>query len=316
MSAAPRVPSVLSTDVSGTVVRALVGAGVVASGGWLLWFGAHEWRTVSWECAAGTCATDDFAGAAPVLGILVLAAAVGVLAPLTRRATPGLVVAVGSAAWLAGLQAAVRDHLNTEQGVRRTSIVLGVVLALAVVAAVAGAVRSLGPSTVARARGLTRTWARVTDYEDVDGTRCRATVHFDDDRGVRHAVRTEVPRDAFRHAPRAWYDPARPDDAERLRVVVPGQPLAAAARTARDEAVRALLPLPGDGDGGRDGDRPRARSAGAPSAAPSASSPRPSAPAGTVVDDLERLDRLHRDGALTDEEFATAKARLLADGRR
>jgi hypothetical protein len=306
VSATPQVPSVLSADVSGTAVRALVGTGLAALGAWMLGYAAHEQNTVSWECAAGTCATDDFAGAAPVLGIIVLVVALAVLSPLTRRATPGLVVAVGSGAWLAGLRAAVRDHLATEQEVRRATVVLGVVLALAVVAAAAGAVRSLGPSTLARARGLTRTWARVGDYENVGGSRCRATVHFDDAHGVRHSVRTEVPRDAFRHAPHAYYDPTRPDDPDRLRVVVPGQPLTAAARTARDEAVRVLLPLPEDDLASQP---PGASGSSASSASPAPSASR----AGSVVDHLERLAALHRDGVLTDAELAAAKARVLDD---
>ncbi|MCP4804041.1 MAG: SHOCT domain-containing protein [Proteobacteria bacterium] len=33
--------------------------------------------------------------------------------------------------------------------------------------------------------------------------------------------------------------------------------------------------------------------------------------AGGLVDQLERLTRLHRDGDLTDEEFTLAKGRLL-----
>lgn len=41
--------------------------------------------------------------------------------------------------------------------------------------------------------------------------------------------------------------------------------------------------------------------------------PLPPAPKGGLVDQLERLARLHRDGDLTDEEFARAKARVLSD---
>jgi hypothetical protein len=50
-----------------------------------------------------------------------------------------------------------------------------------------------------------------------------------------------------------------------------------------------------------------------PIAAPPASrSPAPAPRAdGWLVDELERLVRLHTDGMLTDAEFAAAKARLL-----
>src|SRR5205823_1454142 len=38
------------------------------------------------------------------------------------------------------------------------------------------------------------------------------------------------------------------------------------------------------------------------------------APATSTVEELSRLAELHRQGALTDEEFASAKAKLLAEG--
>jgi hypothetical protein len=44
----------------------------------------------------------------------------------------------------------------------------------------------------------------------------------------------------------------------------------------------------------------------APAPAPSAAAPTPS-----VLDQLNQLNRLHKQGALTDEEFRAAKAKLL-----
>ena len=49
-----------------------------------------------------------------------------------------------------------------------------------------------------------------------------------------------------------------------------------------------------------------AQSAPAPAAAPAAASD------GDVTDELTKLASLHSDGVLTDEEFAAAKAKLLA----
>jgi hypothetical protein len=41
---------------------------------------------------------------------------------------------------------------------------------------------------------------------------------------------------------------------------------------------------------------------------------RPAPPGGDMVDTLSRLAELNKAGALTDEEFAAAKARILASG--
>ncbi|WP_199731980.1 SHOCT domain-containing protein [Cellulomonas triticagri] len=304
MSTAPDLPPSLRTDPSRMLVRLLVGLAVAAAGAWLIRYGTYEQTLVSWECFAGTCATDDFAGAAPILGVLVLLGAVAALSPVTRQATVGLLVVVGSGAALLGWSAAVRDGLNTDEALRRPTAIVWTVLGIGAVAAVVGAVRSLGRSTAARVRGLVPAWARVRDYEGIDGRRCHATVHFADASGTRHAVRTVVPQDAFKHAPVAYYDPERPDDPARLRVVVPAQPLMAAVRTEREAAVRRLLPLPDDDLVSTPPRTPR-----------TASRPAASERAGadpSVVDALERLRDLHTTGALTDDEYAAAKSRLLA----
>lgn len=306
MTSEPRTPTVPDAlgRTSGTPVVAVL---VAALGCWLLWFGAHESSLVTWSCAAGRCASDDPASAAPVAGALLLAGAGALLAPVARWASPGLVVAAGCGALLRGWSDAVRDHLNTDQNLRLERGIATGVLVVAVVVVVAGAVPVVRRSGLRDAlRGRRSTWARLRDHERVDERWCRATVHFDDHDGVRHAVRTTVPQAAFAHAPRVWFDPARPDDPERVRVVVPPQPLSAAGRVARDAAVRALLPLPGD-------DRPGAGAAGrtgAPGTA-SAGAPRTCDPGAGVVEELERLHALHSAGALTDAEFAAAKRRVL-----
>lgn len=315
MTTAPDASSVLSRSAARTAGTALAAVALGAAAWWLLRLGAHDATLVRWECFAGTCATDDFAGAAPVLGGLVLLGAGATAAPLTRRATPGLAVVLGSGALLAGWSAAVADGLTTEQAVRRPVLIAALVLALGLVAALWGGVRVLrGSGLPARLGGRTGAWARVRDYESAPGPVVGATVHFDDARGVRHAVRARVPRDAFQHPPRAYYDPERPDDAERLVVVVPSPPLTAGARRARELAVRALVPLPEDDlPGGGPGTRGRTGSAGAPSAGrPGTSSPAGGRGTASVVDALERLQALRASGALTEEEYAAAKARVLA----
>lgn len=50
-------------------------------------------------------------------------------------------------------------------------------------------------------------------------------------------------------------------------------------------------------------------------ALPSAPLPSPSPSANGLVDELERLADLHRSGALTDDEFAELKRRLIAEAR-
>lgn len=311
---APPVVPVVPGGVPRALLRLVAGLGVAAVGWWMLRLGAHDATLVRWECAAATCATDDFAGGAIPLGALVLAVAAALVLPLLREATTGVLLTVASSALLAGWTGAVADGLTSSDAVRWQIRVSAAVLVVGVVATVVGAVRVVRRSGVpARLSGRTGTWARVRDYENVDGTRCRATVHFDDARGVRHAVRTEVPRDAFRRPPRVYYDPLRPDDADRLRVVVPSAPLTASARQAREQAVRVLLPVPEDDWAGG---TPPATAAEAPdpgrraggttvSSTSRSSSTRTSL---SVVEALERLHALHVSGALTDEEYAAAKA--------
>lgn len=306
-----------------TFTRLATAAALGALAWWLLWLGAHDATLVRWSCAAATCATDDFAGAGYALGGMALLGTAAVLSGVARGATPGLVVALGAGALRTGWTGAVADRLNTAEAVRWPVLVTTVLVAVGLVWAVVGGVRSARRAGLTPAvAGLTGTWARVRDYEDVDGVRCRATVHFADASGVRHAVRTEVPRDAFRHPPRAYYDPTRPDDPTRLRVVVPAPPATAAARRDRDAAVRLALPLPDDDAPG--GTTPAAATAGAPAGGPgvaatSGASARvpaggPGGPGGgpaSLVGELERLHALHASGALTAEEYARAKERVL-----
>lgn len=73
----------------------------------LLHHGAREWNLVRWECAAASCASDDFASVTPGLGggLLLLAALMSRRA--TRRASFGLALVVAAGALLWGWHDAV-----------------------------------------------------------------------------------------------------------------------------------------------------------------------------------------------------------------
>lgn len=303
----PADPSI-GPSTGGTLLRAALAVALLALGGWLLHLGTHESSLVQWECAAGTCASDQLASAAPFLGVLVLAAAATIALGFLGRATVGLLLAYGAGAALLGWRDAVADGLNTETAVRRPALLVTVLLVVGLVAGVVGGVQSLRRTgLLARLSGRRAAWARVTDYDtDAEG-RVLATVHFDDDRGLRHAVRTVVPRDAFKRPAQALYDPERPDDPARLRVVLPGQPATAAARREREQAVRVRVPLPTD-------DLSSARPAPAARPARGTSTPATAGGATDLVAALDRLRVLHEQGALSDEEFAAAKAAVLRPG--
>lgn len=323
---------------------ALLGVAVAALGGWLLHLGARDASLVRWECAVSTCGTDDLAGAAPVLGILALVVAAGLLVRTLRTVAPPLLMLIGSGAALLGWRDAVDQGLVTADAVQTWQTVVGLVAAVTLVATVLATIRELRRSSGYWVLlGRRSTWGRVSDYAS-DGT---ATVHFDDASGNRYSVRMPVPRDAFKRAPRVYYDPVAPTDLGRLRVGMPGQPLTATARRDQFDAVRRLLPLPGDDlgsdattamhiapDGSRtttttgdygtrsttvapDGTRTTTTIApdGTRTSRSSTSRTSTSRTSTETITDvsvaLERLSALHRDGSLSDEEFAAAKAAVL-----
>jgi hypothetical protein len=226
---------------------ALAAVALLTLGWWMLRLGAHEASLVRWDCGGGSCATNDFAGAAPSLGgmAIVLGALLG--AGVVRWVAPAVAAVVATSALLLGWRGAVAEGLVTAGAVRVPVVITGVVLALAAVATVVALVRHVRRvGTLARLAGRRAAWARVTDYDTDEQGRVLGTLHFDDARGVRHAVRTVVPRQAFAVPAQALYDPARPDDAARVRVGLPVQPLTAAARRTQEKALRVRVPLPGD----------------------------------------------------------------------
>ena len=75
----------MSTSPRAIVLRALGFLVLFVAGQWMLRLGAREASLVEWECGGGECSTNDFAGAAPVLGVIVMFAAVFVLLPAGRK---------------------------------------------------------------------------------------------------------------------------------------------------------------------------------------------------------------------------------------
>lgn len=344
MSDQPAVPSALRTS---TGLSLLFGAALGAAGAWMLHLGTRDASLVEWECAVSTCGTNDFAGAAPMLGIVALILAAVVLTRALRTAAGPLALLTGAISALSGWRSAIDQRLVTADSLRIWLAVAGVVAAVGTVLLATTGVRELRRSSGYWVLlGRSATWGRVTDYQNTDG-RPMATVHFDDAAGNRHSVRTDVPRDAFRRPPRVYYDPVSPTDPGRLRIGLPGQPLTAHARQEQQRAIRELLPLPGDETGaadstamsiGPDGTRTttitgafgtrmttvapdgtRTITEVAPdgtrtvrsSTSTSTSTTRSTETITDVTTALERLSALHEAGSLSDQEFATAKAAVL-----
>lgn len=284
----------------------VVGVAAAAVGGWLLHLGTRDASLVSWECAVSTCGTNDFAGAAPILGVLALALAGTLLIRPWRTAAAPAMVLLGSVSALLGWRSAIDQRLIPAQSVRVWLVITGIIAAVALVLTVLTAVRELRRSAGWWVLlGRQATWGRVTDYRNGDG-RCTGTVHFEDAAGTRYQVHTTVPREAFARPPRVYYDPVSPTDPSRLRIGMPGQPLSAAARRAQIAAVRELLPLPGDATA------ERTRTTHSTHSTRTTHTSRSSTETITdVTVALERLAALHASGALSDDEFDTAKAAVL-----
>lgn len=75
----------MSTSPRAIVLRALGFLALFVAGQWMLRTGAREASLVEWYCNGGECSTDDFAGAAPVFGAIVMFAAAFVLLPAGRK---------------------------------------------------------------------------------------------------------------------------------------------------------------------------------------------------------------------------------------
>ncbi|WP_263120417.1 SHOCT domain-containing protein [Cellulomonas sp. RIT-PI-Y] len=344
----PHVPTPAALTSRGAV-SAISGAGLGVLGAWLLHLGARDAAQVEWECAVSTCGTNDVAGTAPMLGVLALALAGVLLARTVRTLAAPLMVLVGTLAMLLGWRSAIEQRLVTIDNVTMTPllgrgrgwlVVVGLVGVVALVLTVLAAVRELRQSSGYWVLlGRRATWGRVADYENT-GEDPTATVHFADENGTRYSVRMPVPREAFQRPPRVYYDPVSPTDPDRLRIGMPGAPLTAGGRDEQLAAARLLLPLPGDDEAVADrttmsiaADGTRTTTSMGPGGTRTATvAPDGTRTVTTVAADgtravrstqtstetisdvtaaLERLSELHRSGALSDDEFAAAKAAVL-----
>ncbi|MFF2008520.1 hypothetical protein ACFVWY_05515 [Streptomyces sp. NPDC058195] len=206
---------------------------------WLMWYiAAHEAVSVRWTCdGAGSCGSDQFASAAPFIGIA-MAALLGLLsARYLHRAAPGAMVTLSATAALAGWYDALAEGLVERATTTSFHIIFPfgeftVSSWLTFLWSVAGAgclAAWWGAATSLRRGGGLRRFSRRYATADAQLTGWRpagrgygeVTVVFDDAAGVRHEVLAVVERLALRRDVLALYDADRPDDPDRTRVVIP-----------------------------------------------------------------------------------------------
>jgi hypothetical protein len=272
----------------------------------------HYFTTVQWDCGGRGCGTNDLAGGAPVLGITALVLGAVLLIGTIRTVSAPLAVLAGSTAAFVGWQDAVADRLVTAESVRVWTTIVLATGAIGLVLVLLTGFREIKKSGAFwMLSGRSVTWGRVTNFENIEGDRrhCYGTVHFDDANGSRHSVRTLVPRETLRRPPRVYYKPSNLSDLGTVRIGMPSEPMMGTSREAQLRAVRALLPLPSDI---QQSVPPMGRSevpGGFNSGSPVTFAV--STDSADLADALERLAMLHRSGALSDAEFASAKTAVL-----
>jgi len=107
----------MSTSPRAIVLRAFGFLVLFVAGQWMLRLGAREASLVEWDCAGGECSTDDFAGAAPVFGVIVMFAAAFVLLPSGRKHFMfGVGVFLAAGATLVGFEEGVSAGLIERDG--------------------------------------------------------------------------------------------------------------------------------------------------------------------------------------------------------
>ncbi|MEU7581060.1 hypothetical protein AB0B50_26055 [Streptomyces sp. NPDC041068] len=205
---------------------------------WLVWHtSTYDAASVRWSCDTEGCATDQFAGMAPIVGIA-SAVLLGFLSSrYLQRATAGAVVAFSALAAAVGW----RDALSAGRVGRATVTDFHIVLpisrlpvadwltilwtaaAAGLVAASWGAVVSVRRTAVLRriSRRYTTAEATLQGWRTVSRSRGEAVVVFEDHTGVRHEVPAVVDRIALDRPVLAVYDATRPGDPDRTRVAVP-----------------------------------------------------------------------------------------------
>jgi hypothetical protein len=210
---------------------------------WTMWYIAgHEAVGVKWSCdLSGGCASDQFASASGMLGI-VFAVALGLLsARYLHRATAGAMITFSAVAAVAGWYDALAEGQVERTTVTSFHIVLplgdfAVSQWLTVTWCVAGAgclVAWWGAAvSLRRTAGLRRLSRRyrtadavLEGWQPVGRKFGEVTVVFDDEGGARHEVPAVVDRVALRRDVLAVYDADRPGDPALTRVAIPHRKL-------------------------------------------------------------------------------------------
>ncbi|MFJ9683244.1 hypothetical protein ACIRP2_35150 [Streptomyces sp. NPDC101194] len=206
---------------------------------WMMWYiASHEAVSVRWTCdGTGGCGSDQFASAAPIVGIG-SAVVLGLLsARFLHRAAPGAMVVLSAVAAIAGWHAALAEGLVEygtttsfhiffpvgEFSVSSWLTFLWSVAGAGCLAAWWGAAVSLRRSGGLRrlSRQCTTADAVLEGWRSVGRKYGEVTVVFTDTAGVRHEVPAVVERVALKRDVLALYDADRPDDPDRTRVVIP-----------------------------------------------------------------------------------------------
>ncbi|WP_217197702.1 hypothetical protein [Streptomyces buecherae] len=205
---------------------------------WVAWHAAsHEAATVEWTCdGAGTCASDQFAAVATLLGAGA-AALLGVLAArFLHRASGGVVVVFCAVACIVGWHDAIADGQVTHDSVTNFHVIVPITalsvadwltalwcaVGLGSLLAWWGAATSL--RRTAALRRLSRRYdtaaATLSGWDRLSGRYGQVTVAFQDAHGTPHEVRAVTEQVALRRTVLAVYDRERPSDPRRTRVAI------------------------------------------------------------------------------------------------
>lgn len=218
---------------------------------WLTWLCFHlstrDAVDVRWSCDSQGCSSNDFASAAPILGLMTAVPLALVASRFLHRAAPGSVVVfcalAAASGWHAALDAdrvaeGTRTDWNLLIPVARLSVstwltVLTVVAAAGAAGALWGAVVSLHrTAALARLRpGRATSPAELHGWRSTGRRRGAVTVVFHDARGVRHEVPATTERLALGRPVLAVYDETRPGDPATTRVAIPRKRLLPGARS-------------------------------------------------------------------------------------
>ncbi len=204
----------------------------------MCWHAAsHEAATVEWTCdGTGTCASDQFAAGATLLGTGA-AGLLGVLAArFLHRASGGVVVVLCAVACIVGWHDAIADGQVTHDSqtdfhviapitalsVSTWLTVLWCAVGLGSLLAWWGAAISLRRTAALRRLSCRYDTAAATlsGWDRLSGRYGQVTVAFHDARGTPHEVRAVTEQAALRRPVLAVYDRERPGDPRRTRVAI------------------------------------------------------------------------------------------------